>query len=100
MAAYVIADIRINDPLEYENYRKLVHPSLKQYNGKVLTAVGAHSGGKCEVLEGIWRPEYLVIVEFESYEQAFKWYNSPEYTEARSVRKKCAETNMIVVERA
>ncbi len=70
MAAYLIADVKINDPAGYENYRKLVGSSVQQYGGKFLVVVGGGTGGKCETLEGEWRPEHLVVVEFESFEQA------------------------------
>jgi len=50
-------------------------------------------------LEGAWsRPERLVIVQFDSVEQARKFYDSPEYRAAREVRKNAASTNMLVVE--
>jgi uncharacterized protein (DUF1330 family) len=51
------------------------------------------------VLEGPWTvPQRLVIVEFDSVEQAKKFYDSPEYLAARAARKDAATMNLLVVE--
>ena len=44
------------------------------------------------------KPPRLVIVEFESAEQAKRFYDSPEYRAARDVRKDAASMNMLVVQ--
>ena len=93
MSAYVIADITVNDPKRYEEYKKLAPPAIAAYGGKYLAR-----GGKSEKLEGNWEPDRVVILEFESLETAKKFINSPEYSEARALRHKTASSNMIVVE--
>jgi len=93
MSAYVIADITVNDPERYEEYKKLAPPSIAAYGGKYLAR-----GGKYEKLEGNWEPDRVVILEFESLETAKKFINSPEYSKARDLRHKTASSDMIVVE--
>lgn len=93
MPAYVITDIDVTDPEGYEDYRKLTPPTIEKYGGKFVVR-----GGKVEILEGEWSPKRFVMTEFESFEQAKRWYESPEYTEAKKVRHKTAKTNMIIVE--
>ncbi len=93
MAAYVIVDIHITDPVLYEEYKKLAPASVALYGGKYIAR-----GGQTEVLEGEWTPKRLVILQFESIEQAKKWLHSPEYREAREMRHKSALTNMVVIE--
>ncbi|HWP46207.1 MAG TPA: DUF1330 domain-containing protein [Candidatus Limnocylindrales bacterium] len=93
MAAYVIAQIHITDPTLYEEYRKLVPPTLEKYGGRFIIR-----GGKVETLEGNWQPQRLVVLEFESVERAKQWYNSPEYTKAREIRQKASTGNVIMVE--
>jgi uncharacterized protein (DUF1330 family) len=34
MSAYVIVDIDITDPVEYELYRKLAYPVIAEFGGK------------------------------------------------------------------
>ena len=92
MAAYVIVDIEVTDPVEYEEYKRLAAPTVAAYGGRYVVR-----GGAAETLEGDWVPHRLVVLEFESVEQARRWWNSPEYTVARAIRQRTASTNMVVV---
>jgi uncharacterized protein (DUF1330 family) len=93
MTAYVIVDINVTDPIGYEEYKKLAPPAVALYGGKYIAR-----GGKTETLEGDWSPSRLVILQFESSEQAKKWLHSPEYSEARKMRHQTANSNMVVIE--
>jgi uncharacterized protein (DUF1330 family) len=93
MAAYVIGNVNVTDPATYEAYRKLVPATLEKYGGKFIVR-----GGPLEVIEGNWQPARLVVLEFESVEQAKRWYNSEEYSAAREFRFKAAETDLVIVE--
>ncbi len=93
MTAYVIVDINVTDPVRYEDYKKLAAPTVELYGGKYIAR-----GGKTEVLEGDWSPSRLVILQFESVEQAKTWLYSTEYSPARSLRHQTAISNMVVVE--
>lgn len=93
MSAYVIVDIDVKDPVIFEEYKKLSPNTLAQYGGRYLAR-----GGNTDILEGSWIPNRLVVIEFESVENARAWFNSPEYKAARSVRLKSAETQMVLIE--
>jgi uncharacterized protein (DUF1330 family) len=93
MAAYIIVDVTISDPAEYEAYKKLTPASVAAYNGKFIAR-----GGQTEVLEGDWQPGRVVILEFPTLEIAKAWWASDEYGAAKLIRQRAAETKMIVVE--
>ena len=93
MTAYVIVDIEVLDPVGYEEYKKLAPAAVELYGGKYVAR-----GGKTETLEGDWAPKRLVILQFESSEQAKKWWNSDEYREARAMRQKTTNSQMVVIE--
>lgn len=93
MAAYVIANVTVKDPVRYEDYRKLVPESVRKYGGRFIVR-----GGTIEALEGDWRPARLVILEFPSAEQARAWWNSPEYSEARSIRQATSQGTLLILE--
>jgi uncharacterized protein (DUF1330 family) len=93
MTAYVIVDIEVTDSAGYEAYKKLAPAAVKLLGGKYLAR-----GGPNETLEGDWRANRLVILEFPTVAQAKTWLNSPEYAPARALRHKYARTNMVVVE--
>lgn len=93
MTAYVIVDINVKDPVLYEDYKKLAAPTVELYGGKYIAR-----GGKTETLEGNWSPTRLVILQFDSIEQAKAWLNSTEYSEVKKIRHQTAISNMVVIE--
>ncbi len=92
MAAYVIADVKIEDPVQYEDYRKMVPATIAAFGGRFIAR-----GGQTEVLEGEWRPNRVVIMEFESVERAKAWWASEEYRAARELRQRTSTGSLIVV---
>ncbi|HEX2533171.1 MAG TPA: DUF1330 domain-containing protein [Chitinophagaceae bacterium] len=95
MPAYVIVEVSIEDPVEYEEYKKRTPATIAAYDGSFVVR-----GGRYETLEGDWQPGRIVVLRFPSVERAREWWASPEYTEARSIRQRTARTKMIVVEGA
>lgn len=93
MTAFVIVDVTVHDPANYDEYKKLAPASIAQYGGKYIAR-----GGRTETLEGDWTPGRLVILEFPSLEQAKAWVNSPEYAPARAMRHAYATSKMAVIE--
>lgn len=93
MAAFILAHVRVRDPEAYAEYRRLTEATVSQFGGRFVAR-----GGKVEVLEGEWTPERLVMIEFESMEQARRWYYSEEYTAARAIRLRTAESQLFLVE--
>src|SRR5262245_21560951 len=93
MSAYVIVEVDVKDPVAYEGYKRQTPASVAKYGGRFIIR-----GGKGETLEGGWVPKRIVVVEFESMEQAKTWWDSPEYAPVRAIRWQTAESRMIVVE--
>ena len=93
MPGYVIADIEITDPAAFEEYRKQVPATVQKYGGKFLAR-----GGAVHTLEGGWQPRRLVVLEFQSVEQARRWYDSEEYRGPKALRMKASKGKLILVE--
>jgi uncharacterized protein (DUF1330 family) len=93
MPAYLISTIEIIDPVGYEEYKKLVSPALAKYGGKFVVR-----GGDIEHKEGDWRPKRIVVVEFESVDQARAFYDSPEYAPAKQIRLRTSNGSVLFVE--
>jgi uncharacterized protein (DUF1330 family) len=93
VAVYVIANVEVKDPVRYEDYRRMVPPSIAQYGGRFVAR-----GGRIEVLEGDWHPTRLVLVEFPSAERARAWWNSPEYAEAKALRQATSKGTLLILE--
>ena len=77
--------------------------TLKKYAVKATAAISKYSGkfivrgGKNITLEGNQSPR-TVIVEFPSFEEAVKCYNSDEYQEAHNVLKGTVKRNLQIIE--
>ena len=93
MPAYIIVDVEIHDPVQYEDYKKLTPISLGKYQGKFIVR-----GGKTETLEGGWDPQRIVVLEFPNAELAKSWWASEEYAPAKALRHRTAKSKMILVE--
>jgi uncharacterized protein (DUF1330 family) len=93
MPAYVIALVNVTDPERYEDYRRLVLPTITAFGGRFVAR-----GGRTEVLEGTLSPGRVVILEFPTLERAKEWWSSPEYSKAKAIRQATSEGTLIVVE--
>lgn len=93
MPSYIIVDVQVTDPKEYEEYKKHTPGSLVPFNGKFIAR-----GGATYTLEGDWEPERIVILEFPTMEKAKAWWNSPGYAPAKLIRQRASHTRMIAVE--
>lgn len=93
MPAYMIVDVEVTDPEQYEKYKALAPAAIAKYGGRYLVRGGAHV-----TLEGGWRPNRVVMLEFPDVETAKRFYDSPEYREARALRANAANGNFVVVE--
>ena len=93
MPAFVIVDIEITDPEQYERYKALAPATVAAWGGRYVAR-----GGATLSLEGGWQSQRLVILEFESLERARAWHDSPDYRAARTLRQSATRSRMIAVE--
>lgn len=93
MSAYIIADVTVQNPQQYEEYRRLSTLAMKAHGAEVCVR-----GGPITVLEGDWSPSRIVVLKFASVQQAQTFYNSVEYEAAKRARQGIAVMRMVVVE--
>ena len=89
----MICDIDVTDPERYAGYRQLSSIAGEKYGARFLVR-----GGQTTVLEGDRQPARVVLLEFDDVEAARRWYDSPEYREARDVRQSASTASFILVE--
>jgi uncharacterized protein (DUF1330 family) len=80
-------------PMPSRPYRTRAAAAIAKYGGRYLARVGA-----IEPLEGSWRPERIIIVEFPSLERARAWYRSPEYAFALEAREKALTRDLTLLD--
>lgn len=93
MSSYFIAQIKIKDWDEYENYLRGFDQVFRQYKGKVV-AVDDHP----TVLEGEWPYTRMVIIRFPNEKETLRWYRSPEYQALIKHRLNASQANTILVQ--
>ena len=92
-SAYIIANVDVTNPEQYEEYKKLSTIAMKAHGAEVCIR-----GGKVEVLEGDWNPSRFVMLKFPSVDAAKAFNDSVEYAAARQSRQGAAVMRMLVVE--
>ncbi|TSE36129.1 DUF1330 domain-containing protein [Tepidimonas charontis] len=93
MSAYIIADVQVTDPQQYEEYKRWSTQAIEEHGAEVLVR-----GGAVTVLEGDWHPTRVVVLRFPSVAAARAFHDSPTYRRARQARAHAAIMRMIVVE--
>jgi uncharacterized protein (DUF1330 family) len=91
MSCYFIAQIRIKDLKEYQNYIDKAGSVFKKFNGKYLVVDDTP-----EILEGVWDYTRTVIIKFDSEKDLKAWYNSKEYQEILKHRLNASECNTVL----
>jgi uncharacterized protein (DUF1330 family) len=91
---YIIGHITVRDPEAYKEYVVRDTPILESHGAKFIVR-----GGQGEVKEGPGGAEQRhVVIEFPSYEAALAAYNDPEYQAVADIRRRTADSVIVVVE--
>ena len=93
MAAYVVANVRVEDPERYAEYVAQVPATIELYGGRFLARAG-----HAERLEGAVEPARFVVLEFPSYEAAKAWYESEEYRPLLELRQATSSGDLILAD--
>lgn len=89
---YLVAHIRVHDAALFESFKSTSAKAIADHGGTVLVRNPQpdHREGAAEGL--------CIVIEFESLDAARAFYESDAYTEARAIREKAAETDLVLVE--
>jgi uncharacterized protein (DUF1330 family) len=93
LAAYLIVNIDVHDPVAYEDYKRQVPPFIRKHGGEYLVRGGAH-----EVLEGDWQMKRVVVLRFPDRAAVHAFMDDPEYLPVMQLRHRIAHTDMVMVE--
>jgi uncharacterized protein (DUF1330 family) len=89
---YIVSRVDILDPEKYREYAAAATKVIADHGGKALAR-----GGKHEALEGAARARNVVL-EFESFDAARRYFHSDAYQAARALREGAAHIEMVLVE--
>jgi uncharacterized protein (DUF1330 family) len=91
--AYIISEAdAITDPIAIKKYGEKVPETFAPFEGHYHFL-----GGKAQSLDGE-APEGIVVIAFDSVEQARAWYYSPAYQAIKPIRQHAVKGRMFLVE--
>ncbi|WP_036177403.1 DUF1330 domain-containing protein [Massilia sp. 9096] len=88
---YLIGHVNILDTDTYAAYAKAAAEAMAPFAPKLIAA------GRYENLEGSTHERHVVF-EFESFEEARRFYDSPAYRAARQLRAGAASGTFVLLE--
>ena len=93
MAAYLIALVKIKDPVKLQEYGAAALPTLTAFGGASI-ARGKIAG----VLAGQHNADVALIAKFPDAQAARNWYNSPTYQALIPLRDAGVEPTFLLLE--
>ena len=89
---YIIGHITVTDAEGYPEYVRRDTPILESHGARFIVR-----GGRSETPEGKSQDRHVVI-EFPSFAAAKAAYADPEYQAVADIRRRCADSTIILVE--
>ena len=93
MAVYMIVEVQVRDPDIYLEYVQKVRSVVEAHGGRYLVR-----GGQVTPISSNWKPERIVIIEFESLGTVSRCFGSEEYKKLAPLRERSTSSKAIVVE--
>jgi uncharacterized protein (DUF1330 family) len=94
--AYVISEAdAITDPIAIKKYAEKVPETFAPFEGHYHFVI---RGGKAQSLDGDAPPQGIVVIAFDSAEQAHAWYDSPAYQAIKPIRLSAVKGRMFLIE--
>jgi uncharacterized protein (DUF1330 family) len=90
--AFVIAEVEITDAAVFQEYVSRAVPTLAAANARIIARSEPISK------EGTAPVGEIVIVAFESLEDAQRWYSNAPYSDTIPIRQRSANTRLFIVE--
>jgi len=96
--AYIIAEVEPDaakqaNPVGAKRYAEEAPKSLAAFQARYLVR-----GGNVQTLEGDAPKGYIVVIAFDSVEQARGWYNSPAYEAIKPIRQNTTKSRLLLAE--
>lgn len=93
MTAYLVLDFSVRDLPEFRTYISSIPAFIEKHGGRYIVR-----GVEPAVMEGDWRPDHMVILEFPSSQAAKDFLGDPEAQELFAVRHRSTDSKLVLVE--
>jgi uncharacterized protein (DUF1330 family) len=93
MKAYLVLDLSVNELGGFRKYIAEIPAFIAKHSGKYLVR-----GVQPTPIEGDWKPERLVIIEFPERENAEAFLSDPEIQELFKVRHETTTSRLLLAD--
>ena len=93
MNGYLILDLSIKDIENFLEYIEKIPEFIKKHGGRYIV-----QGVEPEIIEGDWKPERVVVLEFPSKEKAKEFLEDPEAQSLFTIRHNTTISKLILAE--
>ena len=93
MKAYLVLDLAVNDYGGFKRYVAAIPAFIARHSGKYIV-----QGVRPTTIEGDWKPERLVIIEFPEREKAEAFLRDPEIQDLFKVRHDTTTSKLLLAE--
>jgi uncharacterized protein (DUF1330 family) len=91
--AYLVLDLTIHDLGRFRDYIERIPEYIRKHGGRYIV-----QGAEASVVEGDWRPERMVIIEFPSRDSAEHFLQDPEAQALFAIRHQTTTSRLVLVE--
>jgi uncharacterized protein (DUF1330 family) len=93
MKAYLVLDLAVHDFGSFREYIDKVPSFIVKHGGKYIV-----QGAEPTPLEGDWRPQRMVILEFPSRQDATAFLSDPEFQDLLAIRHRSTISKLVLVD--
>jgi len=91
--AYLILDLTIHNFNEFREYIEKIPEFIKKHSGRYVV-----QGVEPELMEGDWKPERVVVIEFPSKNNAREFLQDPDAQTLFTLRHKTTTSQLLLVD--
>ena len=93
MNAYLVLDLTVNDLGRFKKYIAEIPAFIAKHSGRYIV-----QGIQPTTIEGDWKPERLVIIEFPEREKAEAFLGDPEIQDLFMVRHETTTSKLVLAD--
>ncbi|HUN98919.1 MAG TPA: DUF1330 domain-containing protein [Bradyrhizobium sp.] len=93
MKAYLVLDLAIRNFGSFKEYIEKVPAFIEKHGGRYIV-----QGAQPSPIEGDWRPERMVILEFPARKNATDFLGDPEFQGLLAIRHQTTTSKLVLVD--
>jgi uncharacterized protein (DUF1330 family) len=93
MKAYLVLDLAVNDVTRFRKYVAEIPAFIAKHSGKYIVR-----GVEPTIIEGDWKPERVVIIEFPERANAEAFLGDPTIQDLFKVRHETTTSRLVLVD--